>query len=180
MNIWGRIMHWRGWSTDISVDIPDKCVICVAPHTSNYDFIIGLTAWRSLTRKANFLMKKSWFFFPLKYLLTALGGIPVSRRGRNSLTAYLTQQFKERQSMNLAVTPEGTRSAQPQWHKGFLYVARDADVPVLLGLIDFKHKQVKIDTVLLQVQDVEADLIRVKEYYKDAAPMARYPKKFKL
>lgn len=178
MNIWGKILHLCGWSVHIDIPVPDKCVICVAPHTSNLDFLIGLAAWRSLGRKADFLMKESWFFFPLKYLLEHLGGIPVPRHGKSSLTAYLTQLFKTRDNMNLAVTPEGTRSAQAVWHKGFLYVARDAGVPVLLGLIDFKNKRVVIDTQLPHVDNVEADLKRVKTYYRDAAPLARYPDKF--
>ncbi|MDE6294686.1 MAG: acyltransferase, partial [Muribaculaceae bacterium] len=76
MNIWGSLLKMFGWSVDITVARRDKCVICVAPHTSNYDFILGLAAYRSLGREANFLMKKFWFFFPLSILLKHFGGIP--------------------------------------------------------------------------------------------------------
>ena len=88
MNLWGRLLRLAEWSVDITAPRRDKCVICVAPHTSNWDFILGLAAYRSLGRKANFLMKEFWFFFPLKYLLTSLGGIPVSRKGSGGLTRH--------------------------------------------------------------------------------------------
>lgn len=68
--------------------VPDypKSIICVAPHTSNWDFVLGKFAWWSLGRKAGFLMKEAWFFFPMKYLFRAMGGIPVSRRRGASLS----------------------------------------------------------------------------------------------
>ena len=112
MNCWGRILHFFGWKVDITAPRRDKCVICVAPHTSNWDFILGLLAYKSLGRKANFLMKEFWFFFPLKYLLKGLGGIPVpSKKTGRSLTQSVIEDFRSRNYMNLAVTPEGTRDA---------------------------------------------------------------------
>ena len=109
MNCWGRILHFFGWKVDITAPRRDKCVICVAPHTSNWDFILGLLAYKSLGRKANFLMKEFWFFFPLKYLLKGLGGIPVpSKKTGRSLTQSVIEDFRSRNYMNLAVTPEGT------------------------------------------------------------------------
>lgn len=71
-----------GWSVDISVPDFPKAIICVAPHTSNWDFIMGELAIRSVGRKAGFMMKSSWFFFPLGYLLRAIGGVPVHRGRR--------------------------------------------------------------------------------------------------
>ena len=111
MNIWGSVLRLTGWKVEITTPRRDKCVICVAPHTSNWDFPLGLAAYKSLGREANFLMKKFWFFFPLKYLLRALGGIPVARSPHGySLVEQVTAMFRERSYMNLAVTPEGTRS----------------------------------------------------------------------
>ena len=111
MNLWGKILKWRGWSVDITAPRRDKCVICVAPHTSNWDFLIGLAAYKSLGREANFLMKDFWFFFPLGLLMRRLGGIPVPRkRHGGSLTEHIIEDFKSREYMNLAVTPEGSRS----------------------------------------------------------------------
>ncbi|MDE6242890.1 MAG: 1-acyl-sn-glycerol-3-phosphate acyltransferase, partial [Muribaculaceae bacterium] len=126
------------------ITVPDypKSIICVAPHTSNWDFILGLLAYKSVGRKANFLMKESWFFFPLKYVFRHFGGIPVTRSRKGDLTTQLIRKFKETDYMNLAITPEGTRSGKAEWHTGFLRIAYGAGVLVQLGVIDYKHKQI--------------------------------------
>lgn len=170
-----------GWRVSITAPRHKKCVICVAPHTSNWDFIMGLLAYKSLGREANFLMKEFWFFFPLKYLLRALGGIPVpSKRGDMSLTEKVVSMFSERDYVNLAVTPEGTRSRREQWHTGFLYIALDAQVPVQLGLIDFKNKNIIIKDEFMPSGDIDTDMTYVKNYYREAGELAKYPEKFAI
>lgn len=181
MNVWGGILHAFGWKVEITVSRHEKCVICVAPHTSNWDFILGLLAYRSLGRKANFLMKKFWFFFPLKYLLKALGGIPVGDRSKNhNLTSQIIERFKESDYMNLAVTPEGTRSGRAEWRTGFLHIAYGADVPIQLGVIDYKRKKIIIRDEFVPVKDIKEDMAYVKNYYKSFKDAARYPEKFEL
>lgn len=82
-----------GWRVEVAVPDYAKCVICVAPHTSNWDFIWGKLAYGALGRKAGFLMKKEWFFFPLGNLFRAMGGIAVDRRCATSLTDQLAERF---------------------------------------------------------------------------------------
>jgi len=178
MNIWGKLLQLFGWEVQITVPIVDKCVICVAPHTSNWDFILGIFAYYSVGRRANFLMKEGWFFFPLKYLFRSLGGIPVPRVKGSNLTDHIIADFGKRDYMNLAVTPEGTRSRQPEWRKGFLYIAKGAKVPLYLGILDYKHKKIIIKDSFRPEGDILDDLQYVKDYYKDAGPLARYPEKF--
>ena len=180
MNVWGRILKMFRWKVDITAPRRDKCVICVAPHTSNWDFILGILAYKSLGREANFLMKKFWFFFPLKYLLRSLGGIPVPPKGSNgpSLTERVIQAFKSRDYMNLAVTPEGTRSRQPNWRTGFLYIAYGAKVPIQLGIIDYSRRTIIIRDEFTPTGNVEADMKQVKAYYAPWAHAALKPAKF--
>lgn len=179
MNVWGRFLSVIGWGVDITVPRRDKCVICVAPHTSNWDFILGLLAYKSLGRKANFLMKEFWFFFPLKYLLRSLGGIPVPKKGSGrTLTQSIIDRFGKTRYMNLAVTPEGTRSAQSKWRTGFLYIAMGASVPIQLGIIDYKRKRVIIREEFEPSGNVERDLRSVMDYYSEWKEAARYPDKF--
>ena len=179
MNIWGRLLRAFGWEVDITAPRRDKCVICVAPHTSNWDFILGLTAYKSLGRNANFLMKEFWFFFPLKYLLRSLGGIPVPSRNKGgNLTQHIIEVMKSRDYMNLAVTPEGTRSRTSKWRTGFLYIANGADVPVQLGVIDYMRKKVMIHDEFMTTGDVEADMRYVKDYYRAYADTAYDVEKF--
>lgn len=179
MNIWGKLLKWAGWMVEITAPRREKCVICVAPHTSNWDFILGIAAYFSLGRKANFLMKEFWFFFPLKYLLKALGGIPVpAKKGKGSVTDSVIKLFNSHPYVNLAVTPEGTRSRREKWHTGFLYIAYDAKVPVQLGIIDYKNKDIIIKDEFMPSGDIEKDMEYVKNFYAPYSGAAKYPEKF--
>lgn len=168
-----------GWKLDIMSDLPDKCVICVAPHTSNWDFILGMAAYKSLGRKFNFLIKESWFFFPMNLIFKALGGIPVpAQKGKGDLTNHIIETFKLRDYLNLAITPEGTRSLQSKWRTGFLYIAYGAKVPILLGVIDYKTKIIVIRNVFQPTGDVDHDMKAVKDYYRSFMDAALYTNKF--
>lgn len=118
MNLAGRILKLFGWTVRVSVPDYPKCIICVAPHTSNWDFIIGKLAYASVRRKAGFLMKDTWFFWPLGCFFRAIGGLPVPRRkrGERPLTDIIVARFEEADRLAIAITPEGTRSRTCEWH----------------------------------------------------------------
>lgn len=169
----------RLWGWKVRVTAPDypKAIICVAPHTSNWDFIIGKLAYASVHRKAGFLMKKSWFFFPLGPIFRAMGGIPVSSgKGNESSVDNLVKLFKERERLTLAITPEGTRSLTSHWRTGFLNIARMANIPIVLAAIDFKEKTARVERTFFPTGDNEADLRAIKDYYKGVT--GKYPDKF--
>lgn len=177
MNFCGLILKLFGW--EVSVTVPDfpRCIICVAPHTSNWDFVLGKLAYGSVNRNAGFLMKSSWFFFPLGYLFRAIGGVPVERKNKTvSLVEVLTRRFRESSRLTLAITPEGTRSRTDRWHTGFLAIARNADIPIVLGVLDYGTKRILIDSVFEPTGDTEADIRAIKDYYKPFT--ALYPEKF--
>lgn len=177
MNLAGWLLKIFGWSVEITVPDLPKCIICVAPHTSNWDFIIGKLAYSSVGRDAGFLMKSAWFFWPLGYFFRAIGGIPVERREKGvSLTKVVVEKFRNTQKMQLAITPEGTRSRQPNWHTGFLHIAIEANVPIMLGVLDFGKKQVRVTDEFLPTGNIEEDLKKVKEFYRDIK--GKYPDKF--
>lgn len=179
MSLWKKILDLSGWKFEVGVPLPDKCVICVAPHTSNWDFILGLCAYRSLGRTVNFLMKSFWFFFPLGILIRHLGGIPVHRKGgKGSLTESVIESFNSATYLNLAVTPEGTRSKTDRWHSGFLYIAYGAKVPILLAVIDYKNKVMTINETYEPTGDPERDMEAIKRYYSAYPEAGRYPEKF--
>lgn len=181
MNLWGKILKWIGWEVAITAPERHKCVICVAPHTSNWDFILGLLAYYSLGREANFLMKEFWFFFPLKYLLKNLGGIPVPvKKTKRSVTHEVISLFRKESYVNLAVTPEGTRSRREQWHTGFLYIAYEANVPVQLGIIDYSRKKIIIRDEFSPTGNIENDMQFVKNYYSGCTNAAKYPEQFTI
>ena len=94
-----------GWTKHITVNHPDKFIICLAPHTSNWDFLIGQLYIRAEGLKINFLMKKEWFFWPLGPILRSMGGIPVYRAKHTSMTDTLAEAAAQRKSFKLCITP---------------------------------------------------------------------------
>jgi len=176
MNLCGLILRIAGWRVEVTAADYPKCIICVAPHTSNWDFILGKLAYASIRRKAGFLMKEAWFFWPLGPIFRAIGGIAVPRKRGSALTAELIERFKTADRMALAITPEGTRSRTDCWHSGFLHIAREAGVPILLGAIDYRRKLILIERTFSPSADTEADMRRIKQYYSQFT--ALYPDKF--
>lgn len=176
-NLFHRILHqWMGWRVEVTVPHRQKCIICVAPHTSNWDFILGELYYGSLGRKANFLMKKEWFFWPLGILFRKLGGFPVYRSKHTSMTEQLATQIKECEHLELAITPEGTRSLATTWKRGFYFIAMKAQVPIQLYDLDYKHKVIRCTKELIPSGDVEKDMKIVMDYYRHSN--AKYPDKF--
>ena len=108
---------WMGWKTEITVRPYDKCILCVAPHTSNWDFIVAELYYTAIGRRAEFLMKREWFFWPLGLLWRRMGGIPVDRSRKTSLTDQLAERAKNATHFELAVTPEGELEARLLFHR---------------------------------------------------------------
>lgn len=177
MNFSGWILKKAGWAFKVNLTMPDKCIIVIAPHTSNWDFILGELGIHSVGMKAGFLMKDTWFFFPLGYLMKALGGIPVNRRHHGNLTQSIVQAFNTTPRLAIGVTPEGTRSANPNWHKGAIFMARDARVPLVLAYFDYKRRVVCIDREFELSDDADADMIRIKQYFRQHG-CGKFPEKF--
>lgn len=167
-----------GWTSEVTVPKRDKCILCVAPHTSNWDFPLGELFITSEGRKAGFLMKKDWFFWPLGPILRAIGGMPVYRSSTNSLTDQLAQLAQESDYFNLAVTPEGTRSRVETWKRGFYYIALKAQIPIQLFGFDAKKRRIVATKEIFPSGDVDADMRIILDYYSQFEGGAFYPEKF--
>lgn len=162
----GFILRLFGWKVLYTVPDYPKCIICVAPHTSNWDFVLGKFAYWSVGGHAGFLIKESWFFFPMNIIFKALGGIPVARKRGSSLSEVIIEKFNTSSRLNLAITPEGTRAKVTEWRTGFLHIAFEAKVPIVLGAIDAAHKLVHLEKTFTPTGDVSADMKAIKDYYK--------------
>lgn len=171
------ILKMSGWKLGPveGAELP-KCVICVAPHTSNWDFPIGKLFYTSIGCTASFLIKKEWFFFPFNLLFKALGGVPIDRDKRTSITEQMVEEFNRRPVFQLAITPEGTRKRAVEWKKGFYYIALAAKVPILVAYIDYGKKEVGIKTVFHPTGDAEKDIREIRSCYKGIR--ARNPENF--
>ncbi len=174
------LFGWLGWTEEVTVPRRNKCIICVAPHTSNLDFIIGELYYTAIGRRAGFLMKKSWFFFPLGTLFRRLGGIPVDRSRHGSLTDALAEAAKTEEHFELAVTPEGTRKRVDHWKRGFYFIAQKANLPIQLFAIDYKHRRIVCTKELTPSQDFDADWRTIMNYYAQFVGTERHPGLFQV
>ena len=171
------ILKLMGWKVkNIIPEIP-KCVIVVAPHTSNLDFIMGKIAYTSIGRTANFLIKKSWFVFPLNILFKSIGGIPVNRDKNTSITDNLSEEFRKRDRFQLAITPEGTRKRVKKWKKGFYYIAMKANVPIVLVALNYGTKTISFLDVFHPTGEIDKDMRIIRAKYDGI--QGRHPKQFK-
>lgn len=153
-----------------------KAVIIAAPHTSNLDFVVGRLAYGVLGVKVKFLIKKEAFFFPFGPLLKWLGGIPVDRGRNNRLVEQVASWFENSESLFVVITPEGTRKPNPNWKKGFYYIAQRANLPIALAYIDYAKKEGGIGMVMQPTGDIKADMEKIKRFYMGITP--RHPEKF--
>ena len=170
------LLRLAGWKLGSVVEDVPKCVICVAPHTSNWDFLVGKLFYTSIGRNARFLIKKEWFFFPFNLLFNWLGGVPVDRHKRTSVTDQMVELFNSREEFQLAITPEGTRKRAEEWKKGFYYIAQKANVPILMAYLDYKKKEAGFKGVFYPTGDVEKDLYEIRKNYRGVT--ACHPENF--
>ncbi len=154
-----------GWKVINHYPNPDKCVIAIAPHTSNWDFIIGKLAYSSLGRTANFLIKKEWFVFPFNIFFSSIGGIPIERGKKGSTTEILAEEFSKHEKLQLAITPEGTRKPNAEWKKGFYFIALKANVPIMLVGLDYGRKEAIFLGEFIPSGDYDKDIVIIKSYF---------------
>lgn len=170
------LFRLMGWKAEVTVPMGAKYVIALAPHTSNFDFILGLLYSRAVGFRCDFLMKREWFFWPLGPIMRRLGGIPVRRDRKTSMTDQLAAVARERDSFHLCITPEGTRSRTEEWKKGFYYIALKAGLPILLYGVDYPSKTIRCTRMVIPDGNVEQQMREIKLYFKDFR--GRHPEKF--
>lgn len=167
------ILKAFGWQVTGEFPQSAKFIAAVAPHTSNWDFVIAIAVKFKLGLQVKFLGKHSIFVGPFAYILKRMGGIPVDRRATNGIVNQVTRIFHEQDALILGLAPEGTRKYTQQWKTGFIYMAYSANVPIVPMLIDYRSKTFVILPAMTVTDDVPAELIRIKQQYPKSA--AKYP-----
>ncbi len=143
-----------------------KSVIIGAPHTSWRDFPIGVM-FKYIQADLNFVGKKSLFDSPFGFFFRWMGGIPVDRSKRTNLVDKIIEIFNQREEFRLAISPEGTRKEVKEWKTGFYYIAKGAEVPIVMITLDFANKQVAISEPYYPTEDKEKDFEYFYNFYKD-------------
>lgn len=173
------ILKITGWKVSefVPKGVP-KAIVLFAPHTSFSDFYIGRLFFSIVGIKVRFLIKKEVFIPIVGRILKALGGIPVDRSRNNNLVKQLVKKFEEEESIYILIAPEGTRKAAKRWKRGYYEIALQANVPIIIGSIDYKKKIGKINDVLYPSGDYEKDWQIIRKHYVDVT--AKYPENFYL
>ena len=154
-----------GWDFEGSVPNVSKAVLIVAPHTSNWDFFIGVAAMFGLGLRGVFLGKHTLFAWPLGSVMRGLGGIPVDRRAARGVVEETVKLFAGREQMILALSPEGTRSSVERWKTGFYYVAMEAQVPIVPVALDYGRRLIRIGGRFEPTGELDRDLQTLEEFF---------------
>jgi 1-acyl-sn-glycerol-3-phosphate acyltransferase len=170
------LFRWK-YICNVTLDY-QKFVIISAPHTSSWDFIWGrLSLWKAGI-PTYFLIKKEWFKPPFGFIIRWMGGVAVDRSPGNSTIQDIIAQFEKRKKFALLITPEGTRKRVKHWKKGFHHIATGANVPILVGYIDYKKKETAVSFWFHPTGDYDKDLKTLEDFYRDKT--AKYPELFNL
>lgn len=162
-----RILKWLGWSFQFYGLPTPRGVIVVYPHTSNWDFCIGVLAKWAMGIQVTFLAKHTLFNIPvLEAWLRYLGGMPVIRSSPQGYVDDLAQMMHAKKYAWIVITPEGTRKYTPGWRSGFYRLALKAQVPIGVAYIDYKHKQIGVTKFFMPTGDEVADLNMIREVYE--------------
>jgi 1-acyl-sn-glycerol-3-phosphate acyltransferase len=156
-----------GWRSVLVPPPAPKGIIVVYPHTSNWDFIIGVLYKIGAGLPARWMAKDTLFRWPVRRLFLRIGGIPINRREHTGFVSAILAEFARHEWMWLAVAPEGTRSRTDHWKSGFYQIALAGHLPVGLGYIDYGTRTVGIDTYLTLTGDPGHDFARLRAFYAD-------------
>ncbi len=167
------LLRLAGWSSALVWPPEPRGLILVYPHTSNWDFIVGVLFRVGYGLPAHWMGKDTMFRWPFARLLRAIGGMPINRRERTGLIVTLVEEYRRRDWLWLAVEPEGTRKHTDHLKSGFYQLALAADLPLGLGYIDYGRRHIAIDTYMRMTGDVARDLATLRGFYADK--QARWP-----
>jgi 1-acyl-sn-glycerol-3-phosphate acyltransferase len=161
------LLRLFGWKSTLIWPPEPHGLIIVYPHTSNWDFVIGILFRIGSGLPARWMGKDSMFRWPFAGFLKSIGGVPINRRERSGFITAMLAEFRKREWMWLAVAPEGTRSYTDHLKSGFYQIALAANIPIGLAYIDYGRRHVGIDTYVRMTGDRERDMDVMRRYYAD-------------
>jgi 1-acyl-sn-glycerol-3-phosphate acyltransferase len=154
-----------GWRVEGEIPAIKKFVIIAAPHTSNWDFPITLAVTFVLKVKIYWMGKAAMFHWPFGPAFRWLGGIPIDRSQSHNVVEQSVQAFKERDKLIMVIPPEGTRKKVSYWKTGFYHIARGANIPIVLGYLDYQRKAGGIGPTFYPTGRIEEDMQKIKTFY---------------
>ena len=169
-----RLTGWRFTGSDF----PDvkRMVLIVAPHTSNWDFPLGVMAMYALRIRGTYLGKHTLFRFPLGILMRFLGGVPVDRTASQDVVGQTVALAQGMDRAIIVLSPEGTRKLAPKWKTGFYRIAQQGGMPIFPVAFDYARKEIRFLPLFHSTGDMEADLTALRANF--TPQMARYPAQY--
>ncbi|WP_243304874.1 1-acyl-sn-glycerol-3-phosphate acyltransferase [Geothrix oryzisoli] len=165
-----------GWRIEGAFPEELKFVTIVAPHTSNWDFVVGVAVVFALELRVSWLGKHSLFQTPLKRFFLWLGGIPVNRQVRHGVVDTCVKAFEGVPARLLALAPEGTRKGVSQWRSGFYAISTTAKVPLFPVGFDFRDHVIRLMPVFRPDGNLDLDLPRIQALFKDIHGLRERPR----
>jgi 1-acyl-sn-glycerol-3-phosphate acyltransferase len=159
------MMRWAGWRVEGTLPDLPKFVLIGAPHTSNWDFVLFLGVIFSLRANVRFMGKAELFRFPIGWFFRYCGGVPVDRKKSTGLVEQMVKVSNESEKFILTIAPEGTRHHVQEWKRGFYHIAKSAGIPIVIAVVDGRHKTVRIGQVFHLTDDIEADIKSIQEIF---------------
>ena len=145
-------------------DIKKKLYI-VYPHTSNWDFPLGILLKGAIPMDVNYVAKDSLFKWPYGWLFRALGGIPVDRKKRTNFVDNMVALYNKYDRLSFAIAPEGTRKKVDKWKTGFYYIALQAGIPLIFVKFDYKNKEAHFSLPFYPSGNYEEDMKVISRHF---------------
>ncbi|MBI1392178.1 MAG: acyltransferase [Alphaproteobacteria bacterium] len=166
--ICGVFLRLTGWRLEGDWPAEGKIVVIAAPHTSNVDAIYMLAAAGFYNVKLRWMGKKELTTGPFGWFVSWLGCVPIDRSAKNDVVRQMVEAFEAADLLALAVPPEGTRAKTREWKSGFYHIAHQAGVPLLMSVLDFGSRRIRLKAVVTPGGDYERDLVVIQSFYRDA------------
>jgi len=161
------VLNLLGWKVVGQLPKKSKFIAAVAPHTSNWDFVVAIAVMLAMNLRIRFMGKKALFVWPFKLLLKSWGGIAIDRNANSGVVEQMVEQFRHNDHLVLGIAPEGTRKKTSKWKSGFLQIAHQAGVPVVPVSLDYAKKQLRFHQEVEISSDIDNELVRFKENFSD-------------
>lgn len=167
-----------GWKINSEFPNVNKSIIIFAPHTSYYDAVYGKLLLNEIGIKHTFLSKKELFYFPMNIFMKWYGSVPVRGIAGKNAIYQVAKMFEEAESLHIILSPEGAFAKVSKWNKGFYYMAWKAKVPIIVGYLDYRKKEIGIKGVIDNLENINSVIYQINAMYKDV--QAKYPENFSL
>jgi len=162
-----KILEKLSWKMIGEIPTDNQYIIIVGPHTSNWDFMLGILVRSALGIRVRFLGKHQLFRFPFGWFFRLLGGMPVFRSTDNNLVDQVVAMYDNHPNFILGLAPEGTRRTINRWHTGFYHIACRAEVDIVMMGFDFKSREIRIREPFTPTDNVDNDFPVILDFFRN-------------